>query len=419
MSSRARRLTPIVLACLCGALATGCDRDRAAALPDEALHALVDSMLPDLARLASLEVRAPVRLERRTAQQVRAYVESRLDEELPPARIRELQTIYSLLGVIPDTLDLRRLLLELYTEQIIGYYDPQAGTLYVVEGVEPEAVAPVLAHELVHALQDQHSNLDSLLARERGNDRQSAAHAALEGHATIVMFAFLAEQAQGTPIDPVTLPNPAEQLATGLQAQNDQFPVFRSAPAIIRETTLFPYVQGADFVYRLWQAQARSRPAPLGEWLPQSTEQVLHPDRFLARDEPTSLHLADNPAGWRSSEQDNGLGEFETSVVLGHHLGARARASANGWDGDVYRLLTNENGQHVLLWYSVWDDAVAADRFAAAVRGLAEPARHPTFQVERVTALGMPGVRVLIVPRGLSLDPAQLPALQDKLPPAQ
>jgi len=358
----------------------------------------VDSLLPELGRLASLQPTGPVRIARRTAAQVRQYVAGRLDEELPPAEISQLKDVYALLGLVPDTLDLRGLLLELYSEQIVGYYDPHERTLFVVEGIPRETLAPVLAHELVHAIQDQHANLDSLISRERGNDRQEAAHAAIEGHATVVMFAFLAEQAQGARLDPATLPNPAPQLAAGLSAENEQFPVFRGAPDVIRETMLFPYVGGADFVYRLWHARPRSRPAPLGEWLPQSTEQVLHPvESFLTnRDEPTTLTPPDPPPGWAAVGGPDQLGELETGIFLGHYLGDSARTLARGWDGDAYRLLVDSEGNHALVWSSVWDDASAAASFADALRKVANAAPGRAYRIRQFQLQGRPAVQVLI-----------------------
>ena len=398
-----RRVTALALV---AGLILGCSRDRpavpeAAAVRDTAaLRPLVDSLLPELARLASLPQREPVRIARRSAAEVRQYVATRLAEEMPPAVIAELQAVYSLLGLIPDSLDLSRLLLDLYTEQIVGYYDPHARTLYVVDGVAPESVAPVLAHELVHALQDQYVDLDSLISRDRGNDVQTAAHAAVEGHATIVMFAYLAERAQGRRLDPVRLPNPAAELAAGLRTQNEQFPVFRTAPPIIRETMLFPYIGGADFVYRLWQAEPQERPAPLGRWLPQSTEQVLHPDeRFLRqRDEPTALPPPAAPPGWRATGRSDQLGELETAIFLAQHLGESARALARGWDGDRYQLLADRNGHRALIWSTVWDDTAAALRFEQALRRIARSDHQRGYRIEAHQENGRHAVRVAITP---------------------
>ena len=395
---------------LLGVLLTGaCDRigpsGRVAA--DDELALLVDSMLPSLGRLASLEPREPVRMERRDREGVRRYVEDRLEQELPEAELTGLHATYAQLGLIADTLDLRALLLELYTEQIVGYYDPEDGTLYVVEGASPELLQPVLAHELVHALQDQYAPLDSLIARERGGDRQAAAHAALEGHATLVMYAYQAEQLRGERVDPATLPNPADQIAVGYAQQSAQFPVLARAPLIVRETMLFPYIGGSGFVYRLWQAEPLDRPAPLGRWLPQSTEQVLHPeDRFLrTRDEPTELRFDSVPSGW-TVLRENTLGQLETGLLLEQHLGGQARAGARGWDGDRYRMLEGEAGERALIWFSVWDDSTSAGGFRDALTSLTLPGR--TLTTEALQLDGRPMVRAIIAPAEVTLPDSLL-----------
>ena len=149
---------------------------------DPALEALVDSLIPGLERLSGLERREPLRMAMQSRDEARAYIERQLDKELPPERIDAIRKSYAALGLMADTLDLRSLLLELYTEQVIGYYDPETDRLYVIEGVDRELLRPVLVHELVHALQDQHVNLDSLIASDAGvdevvlgsNDRQTA-----------------------------------------------------------------------------------------------------------------------------------------------------------------------------------------------------------------------------------------------------
>src|SRR5690606_28718862 len=262
---------------------------------DEArLRASIDALLPRVEALSGLEARAPVRMAMRDRAELREYVAERMDEEFPPAELAGVEGAYRAFGLLPDTLDLHALLLDLLTEQVLGYYDPPTRTLYLVRGVAPQSLEPVLAHELVHALQDQHADLDSLVSRERGNDRQTAAQAAIEGHATLVMVALMAERQAGRTVSPDMLPDLEGQLGPALEAENEQFPVFRSAPRILRETLLFPYLNGAAFVQALWRAAGSDRtPAPLDTLLPQSTEQVLHPaDRFLGeRDAPTEIRL--------------------------------------------------------------------------------------------------------------------------------
>jgi hypothetical protein len=372
---------------------------------DPALAAAVDSLLPRLEQLSGLRKLSPIRMEQQSREALRQYVQDRLREEMPPEELRGLRAAYAAFGLIPDSLDLEKLMLDLYTEQVAGYYDPKTDAFYMVEGTPRDLLRPTLAHELVHALQDQHANLDSLISRKRGNDRQTAAQAAIEGQATLVMFALLAG-ASGD-FDAAALPDMSQQLGPLMEAQNSQFPVFRSAPRIIRETMLFPYIGGAGFMQEIWRSQASSQDkfaAPLGPRLPQSTEQVLHTrEKFTSRrDDPTEIRFAQDGPG--SMIYENTLGELEIAILLGEHLGARA--AAGGWDGDRYRLV-DVNGRPVLLWQSVWDDAGAADRFAAAYRQIAAKRRDRVIQVARNQVEGMQGVWVIDAPAGTDVSAMQ------------
>ena len=373
---------------------------------------LVDSLLPRLERLSGLEARDSVRVELRTPAEVRRYVEQRLDEAMPDAVLESIRTVYAMLGLVPDSLPLRDLLMDLYTEQIAGYYDPATRVLYIVQGATAPAVRPVMAHELVHALQDQHTSLDSLIHRSRGNDRQMAAQAALEGHATLVMFGLLAEDAAKGPIDAAHLPDPGVQLRAAFESSEGDFPVFRGAPVIIRETLLFPYVAGASFVRLLWQSGATGAgaTAPLGVWLPQSTEQVMDPaSRFATvRDHPVELRFATAPA-WQTA-YENTLGAFETRVLLEAHLGPAA-LSGSGWDGDRYVLLHGEDGARALVWVSVWDDARARDSFAMSLQSIVTSGAVPAAgSVEMLTVDGRSAVR-LVLARGVDPQTVPLPAV--------
>ncbi len=398
-------------------LASSACRGQERAADTAQVRAEVDSLLPRLQVLAGLSADRPIRIGYRTRDQVRAYIVHQLDRDLPPQELAGIEETYVALGLIPDTLNLRRLLVDVYTEQVGGYYDPETKTFYTVEGTPAGQLRTVLAHELVHALQDQHVDLDSLVSRKRGNDRQSAAQAAVEGQATAVMFAVM----MGAK-DPARLPDLAAQLGPALEAQNAQFPVFRRAPLVIREGMLFPYLQGASFVQALWRARAPRNgaappggwPAPLDSLLPQSTEQVLHPDSFLRlpRDNPTELRLAPTPdARWRTGRED-ALGELETGIVLRQHLGAAAARSAAGWDGDRFRLLQGPAGERALVWYSVWDTAAAADAFADAYRRTLalRPTRHAT--VDRLEVASRPVVRIVDAPTSVPLERVPVPPLE-------
>lgn len=376
------------------------------------LRAMADELLPRLEVLTGLEARGPIELSWQSRDSMQSFIERQLTEELEPAEIEGTQAAYAAFGLIPDTLDLRRLLLELYGEQIIGYYDPVTKELRVVEGAPRDQLATVLAHELVHALQDQHVDLDSLVSRRGQNDRQMAAQSAFEGQATLVMFALLVEDQLGRSLRPGEMPDMRAQLGAALEAQNSQFPVFRDAPQIIRETMLFAYLGGAAFMQALWRDADRrgesAFPAPIGPLLPSSTRQVIDPEgSFLAeRHDPVVLRLSAPPADWRLV-YENDLGQLEIGILLKEHLGPGAEVAAERTAGDRYQLLAAPGGGKALVWFTVWEDAAAADRFAASYRRILERRSDRAGRVERIEVGGRPAV--LVVDADLSVDPGSVP----------
>jgi hypothetical protein len=372
----------------------GCDALPGRSAAELPLDDVVAELIPAVERLSGMRANAAVRVERTAPEAVRRYIESRLEAYLPADQLEGMRQSYVMMGLLPDTLDLHSLLLELYGEQVAGYYDPQAKVLYVVETEAAGPIEPVLVHELVHAIQDQHVNLDSLIAQRGANDRQTAAQAAIEGHATLVMYAWLAESMAGDTVNPGLLPDPGEAIA-GMFAGTDQFPVFRSAPRVIRETLLFPYVGGASFVRALWHADPAVRRPPFGVFLPQSTEQIMDPGaRFIdGRDEPVEVRHGDVD-GW-AAVYENTLGAFETRIFVDEAMGG-AGGGSEGWAGDRFTLYESSSSR-VLVWTSVWDDDAAADLFVERTAAFfSTTGGVPEGSVRRMDVDGLAGVRITI-----------------------
>ncbi len=238
------------------------------------LSRLVDSLRPAVERAAGLRFKRPPRAEIRTREQVRTYVVHQLEEALPGHKVEGLEAAYRLLGLLPDTLELRRLMLDLFTEQIAGYYEPDSTTLFAVAGADPAQLRVVLAHELVHALQHQYTPVDSLMHHPLDNDHNTAAQAILEGQATLVGLQVM------VPTQNVTaMPEFWETFREQIRQQQSSMPVFKQAPRIIREGLVFPYLAGADFM-RWWAGSEHRDTVPFGRLMPTSTEQVLHPSRY-------------------------------------------------------------------------------------------------------------------------------------------
>lgn len=337
---------------------------------DPDLRRLAAELLPQLSRRSGLELLAPVRLERRSRAELETYLREKLDEELPPERARHLARSYHLLGLAPGDLRLRDLLLSVYLEQVAGFYDPDSTALFVLDDQGPDQLRPLLLHELVHAVQDQTADLDALTAAELGNDRRKAAQAAIEGHATLVMMEHVYGEMQGQALDLSEIPDMADQLRPALESVQAQFPALAAAPAVVQESLLYPYLEGAGFVLALWRSGAERGAAFRGS-LPLSTEQVVAPEKLLGPevDAPTGVTLT--PAGGTVLLADN-LGQAEVDLLL-RDVGGSPGTRARGWDGDGYILVDGGDGSPSgLVWASVWDDADARDAFVRALRpGLA------------------------------------------------
>ncbi len=328
---------------------------------DRELGELASALLPDLARRSGLELREPVRLEKRTRADLVRYLRHKLDEQLPESEARRTVAAYALLGLVSDTLDLRALMLALYTEQVAGFYEPDSAALFILDDQPAAVLQPLLVHELVHAVQDQSVDLEALTDPDLGNDRATAAQAAIEGHATLVMLEFLTEQMRGAPVDLGQVRDFAGSLGPALEGMQGQFPALAGAPAVVRRALLFPYVEGAGFVQGLWSGGARH--APFGPYLPLSTEQILTRD---LEDDPVRLRLT--VEGARDLQQDD-LGRLEGGIFAETHVGAGRGGLADGWGGDRYALVEMPGGRRGLAWFVVWDTRAARDAWVAALSG--------------------------------------------------
>jgi len=346
-------------------------------------------------------LKEPVRVERRSRAELEGYLRFKLDEELSPTEAEHQTAAYAALGMVPPDLDLRELLMGLYLEQVAGFYDPDSTALFVMDDQPAEVLAPLLMHELVHAIQDQNTDLDAITDAERGTDATNAASAAIEGHATLVMFEYMLELQQGAPVDLTDIPDFARRFRPLMEAGLADSPRLAAAPRIIQQSLLFPYFGGAGFVEALWKS-GNGRPAPFGAGLPRSTEEILWPEVYLAdpRQEPVELTL--EPMGtWTSLEQD-GLGEFEFRIMLEEQLGELEPDATRGWDGDRWILQEARGGARSLVWISVWEDDPSRGRVQALLTKAAE-----SLEGAFVTALEIDGRPAL----ALSVGAGPLPSI--------
>src|SRR3954449_3922219 len=280
-----------------------------------------------------------------------------LDRNYPATRRHADEEVLKLLGLLPATTDLRKLSGTIFGQGVAGYYDPRSKHLRIVRGAQTTnrfLYEITLAHELTHALEDQRFKLD--LESSSSDDAGLANLSLVEGSATAVMFTY-AEQHFS-----------AEQTLGGLFSSLGQDT--SDLPPFIEAQLTFPYVQGQEFIKQLYAAGGwgvvnaayRFRP-------PASTEQILHPDKYLAVELPDKVRLHATPgAGWRRVVGGT-WGEWATGELLG------TTDAATGWGGDRYELWQRgsddcaapcrDRDALVMRWR--WDDRASARRFEGAL----------------------------------------------------
>ena len=391
---------------LLGSLASlallGACGDRAAKSTDGPYADVVANVVPKLETQLGLKFKTPPKLEKKSRADVAKFLMAQLTSPRAKEQLAGQQGAYRILGMMPDTLDLGALLQRLLEEQVIGFYDPATKVLYVVDGAPKALLDQTIAHELVHALQDQYVKVDSIQGAVDNADRQAAAQAILEGQA---VFAQLRLDPSAGPM--LVMPGGWDRIRDVIRDGQTGMPVFASAPRAVREGLLFPYLGGADFVRRFIEKRSQSE---LLTDLPVSTKQILNDAAYFTadkskRDTPTDVTLPAPTVG--KVTYTNTFGEFEARLILVQHLKdeAVARRGASGIDGDRYSLISTPQGD-ALAWASVWDTPVDAgdflDLLGDAIRRryeLAPPSVLPGSLVRHyeIAAKGSRGARVITI----------------------
>jgi hypothetical protein len=258
-------------------------------------------------------------------------------------------------------------------EQIAGYYDPKRKRLAVVSGGASSngVIAEIiLAHELNHALEDQAHGIDDDPATGT-DDRQSADTALVEGTATVVMEDYIERFVP-----------PAAALTGALSAAGPAAAATEKIPPYIQDSLEWSYTGGADFVRELrrvgdgWKLVNRA----LGEKPPASTEQILHPQKYVDFEPPVRVRIGELGLGdgWKRSSRGT-IGEYDTRALLELGVeGVRAADGATGWGGGSYEAWRNEaaadgcdedpcRAANVLVVRWAWDNPTEARQFEAVL----------------------------------------------------
>ena len=282
-------------------------------------------------------------------------VSADLTEDLAEEDLTADEAMLKLLGMLEPGDDLESMIIELYTEQIAGFYDPETKELVVpvaTDGITPLQSITII-HELIHALTDQHFDFNDEYERriDEGNgDDVSAALALIEGDATYQQFLFLESM------------SPEDAADAALEVQSFDSVVFDSMPQWLQRDLGFPYEKGLTFVGQLMSTAGLKGVDDAYKALPISTEQILDPNKYLRNEQPEPIApLTVDLPGWEMAEEAT-FGEWGIQLLLtdAEPAGAVTQAAA-GWANDTYRFFVRGDDSAIVWTYKGETETDAED----------------------------------------------------------
>jgi hypothetical protein len=310
-------------------------------------------------RVRGLEFFDPPTITFVSDEELARRVAAEIEEELDPDELVIDQALFVLLGLWDPERDLGQAYTDLYAEQVAGFYDHDTGEMVVSAAAELTPLRKtIVVHELVHALTDQHfgfgAELDRLVDEERYHEA-AALQALVEGDATYFQIVYLQEMST------------AEQLQAVTESLDVDTTVLDSLPEWLGEDLTWPYDGGYVFVERLVAANGILGVDQAYRLVPETTEQIIHPDAYFANEPSLEVALPDTVVTGYEIYEAGSLGEWNVDLLLldGASPGEAVIASS-GWGGDRYRILWN--GQDVAMVFRFEGDSPAdGDELADAL----------------------------------------------------
>ena len=351
----------------------------------EVLDARVAEIAPRVAQMRQMEWLHEVPAGLQSADDFIEFAIDDFEQEYGMEVFQAMADAYRLIGLIDPEIDLFDTTMELLRSQVGGYYDPRTKSFYMIDSYRQGATADIiLAHELTHALDDQHFDLESMMEVAESADAEFAVRSVVEGSGTSLMnlYAIQGALAGWLELDPAAM---MEEMA-------GQSEMLEDAPPYLIMTLTLPYLEGNKLVTRRSNLLEATMTPPTDADLraafanpPRSSEQVLHLEKYWdpeQADEPVPVSIdfviEALGEGWELEHEDT-LGELACFVVTAEELpdlataagqmnGRWTNAAATGWGGDRYASCVGPGGARVLVWETVWDSESDAVEFAVALK---------------------------------------------------
>ena len=370
-----------------------------------AVVAATTEVLKETSEIRELAILRPVKSGAQSRSEIERMLIKNLNDQMTTAEMHATGVSLRKFGLAPADFEYRPFIIKLLTEQVAGYYDPKGQEFHLADWLDLEGQKPVMAHELTHALQDQHFNLRRFEKWPHGDsDAELAVHALVEGDATLAMTIYMAK-------NPLVALAFSRTLTTGVATEQ-----YDQAPRAMRESLIFPYLQGSEWATQLYRRGGWTMVSSAFTRLPLSTEQILHVEKYFNYERPIKIVLPDvtnllNAGGvqqtvnsmpqstgtagvspapaavasrrrpmarrrlptanrplptatWHRIDSDVN-GEWTYYLILDQFLNAPAESkrAAAGWAGDRYAVYEGPNGEVFLAQVAAWDTENDAREF--------------------------------------------------------
>ncbi len=318
---------------------------------------VVAEMLETMARLRQLDAKGSVKSELLARDAIAEKLRADIEDELPDAVLAGQEELLVALGVVPVDFDYLAATLELFGSELAGFYDPRTRTMFLLGDLSSGEAQATLAHELVHALQDQHYDLGARIKyRDDAGDEQSALHALAEGDATSAMLDEILASRGLTALDV------ADDLVKAEARASIEIGTAKSGvPGIVKRSVIAPYLDGLDLVH--WARRHGGWPKVDEIWRdpPRTTEQLLHPEKLVAREPAEAIDVPPAPPGGPTTVlYHDVIGEQSVRLLFEEWLpSSTAAASAAGWGGDRAAVM-KDGDRTALVWHLRYDDESGA-----------------------------------------------------------
>ncbi len=367
----------------------GQDKHITKAEADE-LFRSVDEILKFDSEDTMLPILHPVKRALTTRAVVNSYILKKFEEDDSAKRMQRAEVVLKKFGLLDRDFHLRPFLVSLLTEQIAGYYDNKTKTVNLLDWIPADQQKPVLAHELTHALQDQHVDLEKWEQQGSTDGAMNAADdnqhiqtdeaddtrdAVLEGQA---MAAFLDYGLRPYGKSIVSAPEMVSKLEDGMEDESGS-PVMARAPLLLQQSLMFPYREGLSFEQAVLVERGAQRAfAGTLDRPPSSSYEILNPRAYLAHQPVPVLRLPDiHPLIDKDYlPYDVGvMGALDVRMLTQLFGGDEASSALTPeWDGGIYYAAQKRSAKTdaekqstaslALLYFSRWKDADSARTFA-------------------------------------------------------